>query len=806
MGNLTQLQLNEDMLTLGVGRYRSKIESAKERSAEIETRYGQALMRNALPQFAEKLQEWKEAVVTYATPARYQIDIQEVESKVLAFISVKSIIDSITKRRSLAQVAIFLGARIEDEIRCRFLVKNNEAKGKGILLGARRRKGLNAKTRHVRSSMKKEAEKGLMPEFKKWGVRDKLNMGLNAVELFRYCTGLIEYVYILERAGRKPTRFVAPTQDLLDWIEGYNEKRELVEPFWLPTVETPEPWTNVWSGGYPDDERLPPLSFIKSTNMDYLRSIKGALAEPMEAVNLIQQTPWEINSRVKDVMEWAWDNNVTIGDIPNRKDEEFPPVPKDFKTNKEANTNWRRAAAKIYDINLSTKSRRLLTAKVLHLANKFEGNRFFFPSNVDWRGRVYNIPAFLNVQNADPSRGLLQFFREEKVKDSAPAKWLAIHGANTYGYDKVTLDEREKWAYDYAPEACKIADDPKGYLEWKEADKPWQHLAWCFEWAEFIRTGSVKTKLPCAQDATNNGLQLLACLTRCEDTAYATNASPTPFPQDIYAVIAERVVTKLKKDVRETSSSMARKWIAFGVDRKATKRPTMVYPYGWTFYSCRAYVDEWYQDRIRKDHVDNPFSEAERYKVTGYLAKYVWQSIHEVFDRPTKCMKYLQEVAKVLTRAGKDVTWETPTGFPVLQHYTKQVSKSVSTQIAGEATWVNFKDSTDELSLARAKQGISPNFVHSIDASILTKTVIDANSRGIWDFSCIHDSFGTHTNKSQTLADSIRDAASGIFEVDLLEKLDNSLRHSSPELEFPELPEYGTFDPTTVKHSQYLFS
>ena len=138
--------------------------------------------------------------------------------------------------------------------------------------------------------------------------------------------------------------------------------------------------------------------------------------------------------------------------------------------------------------------------------------------------------------------------------------------------------------------------------------------------------------------------------------------------------------------------------------------------------------------------------------------------------------------------------------------YTKQVSKSVSTKISGDATWVNFRDSTDELSLARAKQGISPNFVHSIDASILTKTVIEANAQGIWDFSCIHDSFGTHSNKSQTLANAIRKAASEIFEVDLLGELDNSLRHFNPELEFPELPEYGTFDPTTVKHSRYLFS
>ena len=803
MPETTQEELNKSMVTLGVGRYRAKTESAKGRDAELETRYGQTLMRSALPLYTAKIGEWQKAVKDYATPARYQIELQLLEPKVIAYIATRAIIDSITKKRPLSQVAIYLGARLEDELRCRFLLENNEQKGSGILLGAKRRKGLNAKVRHVRSSMKKEAEKGLMPDYQKWATRDKASAGLNAVELFRSCTGLIEYNYVLERAGRRPTRFVAPTKELVDWIENYNDNRELIEPFWMPTVELPEPWTGVWEGGYPKSGGLPAVPFIKSSNMDYLRSIKGGLEESMSAVNHIQQTPWEINTEVKSVLEWAWDNNVTIGDIPNRKDEEFPPMPRDFKTNKESNTDWRRAAAKIYDLNLSTKSRRLLTAKVLHLANRFEGNRFFFPSNVDWRGRVYNIPSFLNIQNADPSRGLLRFFRSERVKTEAQARWLAIHGANTYGNDKVTLDERVAWAMDYGEEAQLIADNPTKHLSWKDADSPWQHLAWCFEWAAYTRNGKVDTKLPCAQDATNNGLQLLACLTQCEETAYATNAAPTPYPQDIYAVIADLVVGKLKVDAA-TGNVVARKWLALGVDRKTTKRPTMVYPYGGTFYSCRAY--EWYQDKLRKEHAANPFSEGERFKVTGYLSKLVWQSIQEMFDKPTQCMKYLQGVAKVLTKAGKDVAWTAPSGFPVLQHYTKQTSKSVSTKIAGEATWVNFRDSTDELSVARAKQGISPNFVHSLDASILTRTVNEANSLGIWDFACIHDSFGTHSTRSQDLANAIRKSASEIFSVDLLRKFDDTLRRSDTELEYPELPDYGTFDPTTVKHSQYLFS
>ncbi len=805
MAKITQEELNNSMVTLGVGRYRAKVESAKSRDAEMETRYGQTLMRSALPNFTTKISEWLETVKDYTTPARYQLELQTLEPKVIAYIATRAIIDSITKKRPLSQIAIYLGARLEDELRCRFLLENNEEKGSGILLGAKRRKGLNAKVRHIRSSMKNEVKKGLMPEYKKWATRDKASAGLTAVELFRSCTGLIEYNYILERAGRRPTRFVAPTSALIDWIENYNDSRELIEPFWMPTVDLPEPWTGIWSGGYLSDDRIPSVPFIKSSNMEYLRSIDGGLEESMEAVNCIQQTPWEINSEVKEVFEWAWENNVNIGDLPNRKDEELPPIPRDFKTNRDSNTNWRREAAKIYDINLSTKSRRLLTAKVLHLARKFEGSRFFFPSNVDWRGRVYNIPSFLNIQNADPSRGLLRFFRSEKVQTPDQARWLAIHGANTYGNDKVTLDERVEWANSYAEEAQLIASAPTKHLSWKDADSPWQHLAWCLEWAEYTRTGKVKTKLPCAQDATNNGLQLLACLTHCEETAYATNASPTPAPQDIYAVIAARAVSQLQKDA-DSGNVMARKWLSFGVDRKATKRPTMVYPYGGTFYSCRAYIDEWYQDRLRKDHAENPFSEADRFKVTGYLSKFIWRAIQEVFDKPTKCMQYLQGVAKVLTRAGKDVKWTSPSGFPVLQHYTKQTSKSVSTKIAGEATWVNFRDSTDELSVARAKQGISPNFVHSLDASILTRTVVYANSLGIYDFACIHDSFGTHSTRSQDLADSIRKSASEIFSVDLLREFDNTLRRSDTELEYPELPEYGTFDPTMVKHSQYLFS
>ena len=69
------------------------------------------------------------------------------------------------------------------------------------------------------------------------------------------------------------------------------------------------------------------------------------------------------------------------------------------------------------------------------------------------------------------------------------ARWLCIHGANLFGYDKVTLDEREQWAWDNVDHAKKVVDNPYDYLYWLEADKPYQFLAWCYEIVALCPTG-----------------------------------------------------------------------------------------------------------------------------------------------------------------------------------------------------------------------------------------------------------------------------------------------------------------------------
>ena len=176
-------------------------------------------------------------------------------------------------------------------------------------------------------------------------------------------------------------------------------------------------------------------------------------------------------------------------------------------------------------------------------------------------------------------------FAEGKPLDDKGRWWLGVHGANLFGNDKISLDDRAKWAFDYRPNAVNIASDPYRNLDWTEADDPWQFLAWCFEWAEAHEEGFV-SHLPVGLDGSCNGLQHFSALLRDEVGGAATNLVPAPVPADIYREVAKRA-EEILSEVGEDDPNfwMAQSWLVFGIDRKITKRSVMTLPYGVTYRS-----------------------------------------------------------------------------------------------------------------------------------------------------------------------------------------------------------------------------
>ena len=805
MEQLTQDELNTEMTTSGVGRYRNKVEGARARGTESETAYGQRLIRGALPNYIKAIDDLKDSWKKVKNKGQWQHDLLEVHSEKIGFMVMRTVLDMLTRNCKMASMCTKVGNVLDYQIRCDRLIKANK-KGEGIVLGATRKRGWIAAKHHIRVSIKHEVEKGLMEDIPTWTRRDVMAAGFNLVELLRDATGISEYRYITDTGKRNPTRYVTAAEETLKWVEEFNYHKEMLSPFWLPTVDTPVEWKSVWEGGYKvEDTDLPKLPFIKTTNMEFLRGVEGKLEEPMEACNLLQQTPWKINDEVLATMDWAWKNSVKVGGLPSRDDEIMPDIPADFHTNKKSNAVWKRMAAGVHKRNMSTTSRRLLVAKVLFLAEKLSGNRFFYPSHCDFRGRAYNIPAFLGIQGPDMCRGLLRFARPQRIKTDTDYKWLAIQGANTWGYDKVTLDDRVAWSNNFKNDAIKIAANPTKERLWMEADDPWQFLAWCFEWAQLQNTGKLDSFLPVNMDATNNGLQILSMLTRDEYGMAATNVLPTDSPADIYAVVAKEA-ERILREQADKGDAVSNAWLEFGINRKTTKRPVMCYSYGLTEYSNRKYIDEWYDDQIHGEGRTKVFSDDEKYLAIHVLAKAVWQGIESVLDKPKQCMDWFQECAGLITAEGQPMSWVTPSGFPVHQEYFNYTQRQVKTWISGAATHVRYREEDDRLSKMRQKNGVSPNFVHSLDAAALHKTIIKANKEeGIYDFAFIHDSYGTHATGCEALSKVLRNVFVDMFSVDLLQDWKHQLEHNT-NIVLPEPPEYGNADISQITNSTYFFS
>ena len=110
----------------------------------------------------------------------------------------------------------------------------------------------------------------------------------------------------------------------------------------------------------------------------------------------------------------------------------------------------KRRKENVDSFNAASKSKRLQIDKIIKLAKQKEKEPdIYFPHQLDFRGRAYPIPMFLNPQGIEYSRALLEFSKGERMSNNADsARWLAIHGANQYGEDKCSLDDRVKWVKD----------------------------------------------------------------------------------------------------------------------------------------------------------------------------------------------------------------------------------------------------------------------------------------------------------------------------------------------------------------------
>jgi DNA-directed RNA polymerase len=281
--------------------------------------------------------------------------------------------------------------------------------------------------------------------------------------------------------------------------------------------------------------------------------------------------------------------------------------------------------------------------------------------------------------------------------------------------------------------------------------------------------------LPIALDASANGLQHFALLRRDPVVARLVNLTPGERPVDIYLEVANFVSELVEKDA-EIGNKIAQQWVG-KIDRKIVKRPVMTFPYGAKQYTYKEQILEELFSRIADG--SNDFKTKDIEPASRYLAKKIDECIGSLLEKPVETMKWLQEITRITVKKGSPVTWTTPSGLKVHQEYRKTDIKKIDTYWGDINLRLESDDDTCRFDLRAMINGISPNFIHSLDASHLILTVIKCVQNGICDFSLVHDSHGCHACDTDILRECLKETFIEMYSNDLLKKFRTDITFNS---------------------------
>lgn len=802
-----QREIEEEMSLLGSERYRKQYDRALEKDRFDDTYPGTILIKMAIEKLADAISQWKNEALGGGVGRRNRaaLNIAEMNPKEVAYVAIRTILSRLYRMDTLTYAATRVGKAVMDEARFQEF-----SRAKPYLYAK-----VDETEKRQQSSPERRAKVMIYSmnkfdvEFKVWTDNEKLQLGLKLIELFEQVTGYVEIVKV-PAATRGHQHRLYPSEKTMGWIEDRNSLGATIRPVWLPTVLPPKEWESIEGGPYH-------FGIVDTSNVHFIKRkadnrVKFSDGEAdmglvFQGVNAIQNTAWAINKDILSVVQMLWNGNHDVPGLPSKENKKVPAYPVDGT--EEAIQNWKLTARRTYEENAKSKGIRLGITMALNMAERYaKDDRFFFPHTVDFRARVYSLIGCLNPQGDDFSRSLLTFADGKPLGDYDAVRWLAIHGANVYGEDKLKLDERMQWVYDHEDEILWCAEDPLKFDWWKQADKPFSFLAFCYEWAGYKREGlHFVSRLPIALDGTCNGLQHFSAMLRDPVGGASVNLLPSETPQDIYKAVADWVMADLRRDHGdEKQNSWAEQFLAIGIDRNITKRPVMVLPYGGTYLSCLDYVGEAMREKLGND---NPFGD-DLAKALGFLASRVWEGMFAEIKAARDAMGFLQQCTAVLSKHGKQVEWTSPSGFRVKQKYVSMTLRRVRTMLYGETTYLSFQHQTDDIDKRKQRGAVAPNFVHSLDAAAMMITIDLALDEGINNFAMIHDSYGTLAADTQRFSQLIREAFVRMYEQhDVLEDFRQDVLEALPEAahkEVPPVPAKGNLVIGDVRRSDFFFS
>lgn len=793
---MTQVELEQEISIEGRMKAHMRMEKNEQNGDAANNPYASPIYRRFVVPLAQFIREAREKPRYKGAAAGY---IKGLEEEAAAYIAVRLVLVTLLEgvdNDNARELMKAIGSAVQGELILRqfqhlapheYALMVNE-------LGRKHSKNLRQRLTLAGINLR---NKSVAPINWSKGGRDQV--GAFLLEGLR-SLGMVEVWHSRNMRRKKMETHCRLTDELRSILDNLKEMVEETMPYFLPCIEPPKDWVDLFDGGY----HTPEMRRLAHTAVIHGGKEPGDTTILLKAMNTLQRVRWAINDDILDVVKQA----VRVFETEEVVRVDPPPSPckpaflgegmkQEDMTDEQRSVFvvWKRAMAEWHTQCRMRGQRFGRMYNAISVAERFKRyDALHFVYYADFRGRFYPRTSGVNPQGSDLQKALLRFADGKPLADEGAKKWFLIHGANRYGVDKVPFAERLAWVKENHELIIDIATNPLDRRDWTEADAPFQFLAWCFEYADYCRSPDrFVSYLPIGMDGSCNGLQNFSALLRDPEGAVSVNIIPGDSPRDIYRDVAERTLERVREAPESPYQVM---WLEAGITRSTVKRSVMTLPYGSTLYSCRDFL-------LEALFTENPSAipNAARPEAATWLSKHVWAAIGDVVVKAREAMDWLQKASsEVLKGDAEVISWVAPTGYRVTQEYTAwEESGQIRVELFGGSRLRCFQQS-DKVDKHKHRNGIAPNFVHSLDASHMQFVAARCEDEGILSLAMIHDDFGTHAADCAAFSRIIREEFLRMyFEHD-------PLREFAEAYGLEGVPEKGHLNLAQVLDSQYFFA
>lgn len=221
------------------------------------------------------------------------------------------------------------------------------------------------------------------------------------------------------------------------------------------------------------------------------------------------------------------------------------------------------------------------------------------------------------------------------------------------------------------------------------------------------------------------------------------------------------------------------------------------------------------------------------------IAEIIYNQIFELFPSLKSIYDYFMNISKLMIKLEIPLSWFTPVGLKLTQHYLKSKINKISISMGGKNKTLILREFENEINKRKQIQAIIPNIIHSLDASHLIKIIISVirgqedpfNMNSLKYILAVHDCFGTHPNQLSILEEMVKREYIWIYSnekflVKFHNKIIQNIKDNNLEiinkgnkifvvfynnqkkelLLIPEIPKEGKFNIKDVIYSKYMIT